>query len=303
MNKFSLTLATASLLGADALAADQLTPLSTFPWYEPRASATLLFDSADRQTALAETLQQAGTRRFSAVTGMPQLHFGALPDNLSLLDPLGPVLNERGKRWLSSADFEKKMGRGTGILTLGILREAGGAPGMQQSMSMMLNTRPTTTFTSLSLGYALTSRSALMAMASYGKTEGIGSPDSLLAQVSSVRTVAYSVGYVRRQWLADNDRLAVTLSIPARVRTGTLEYSGAAINLAPTPGALALGVPVLNLRPTATERDLEFSYTRLFGREGSKGRLTGALMWRFNPGHDANAPADALMGVRYSYGF
>jgi hypothetical protein len=303
MNKFSLTLATASLLGADALAADQLTPPSTFPWYEPRASATLLFDSADRQTALAETLQQAGTRRFSAVTGMPQLHFGALPDNLSLLDPLGPVLNERGKRWLSSADFEKKMGRGTGILTLGILREAGGAPGMQQSMSMMLNTRPTTTFTSLSLGYALTSRSALMAMASYGKTEGIGSPDSLLAQVSSVRTVAYSVGYVRRQWLAENDRLALTLSIPARVRTGSLEYSGGPVTADATPGAAALGVPTLNLRPTATERDLEFSYTRLFGREGSKGRLTGALMWRVNPGHDANAPADALMGVRYSYGF
>ncbi|MYN43364.1 hypothetical protein GTP55_28875 [Duganella sp. FT109W] len=303
MNKFSLTLATASLFGADALAADPPTPPSTFPWYEPRASGTLLFDVADRQTALAETLQQAGTRRFSVVSGVPQLHFGALPDNPGLLDPLGPVLNERGKRWLSSADFEKKMGRGTGILTVGILREAGGAPGMQQSMSMMLNTRPTTTFTSLSLGYALTPRSALMAMASYGKTEGIGSPDSLLAQVSSVRTVAYSAGYVRRQWLAENDRLALTLSIPARVRTGTLEYSGAAVNLAPTPAALALGVPTLNLRPTATERDLEFSYTRLFGREGSKGRLTGALMWRVNPGHDANAPVDALMGVRYSYGF
>jgi hypothetical protein len=300
MNKFSYALATASLLGADAFAAE---PQPISPWFEPRPNAALLFDATDRQAALADNLQQVGTRRYSALVGAPQLHFGALPDNLSLLDPLGPVLNERGKRFLSSADFEKKMGRGTGIFTIGVLREAGGAPGMQQSMSMMLNTRPTTTFTSLSLGYALSPRSALMAMASYGKTEGIGSPDSLLAQVSSVRTMAYSVGYVRRQWLAENDRLAITLSVPAKVRTGSLEYSGGPVAADVAPGAPVPGVPTLNLRPTATERDLEFSYSRLFGREGSKGRLTGALMYRVNPGHDANARPDMLMGVRYSYGF
>jgi hypothetical protein len=299
MNKFSFALATASLLGADALAAE---PQPTFPWFEPRPNAAWLFDATDRQAALADNLQQAGTRRYSGLVSTPKLHFGALPDNLTLLDLLGPVLNERSKRFLSSADFEKKMGRGTGIVTVGILREAGGAPGMQQSMSMMLNTRPTTTFTSLSLGYALSPRSALMAMASYGKTEGIGSPDSLLAQVSSVRTMAYSVGYARRQWLAENDRLAITLSVPARVRTGTLEYSGP-VAAEGVPGATAPGVPTLNLRPTATERDLEFSYSRFFGREGSKGRLTGALMYRVNPGHDANARPDMLMGVRYSYGF
>ncbi len=300
MNKFSYALATASLLGADAFAAE---PQPTSPWFEPRPNAAWLFDASDRQAALADNLQQVGTRRYSALAGAPQLHFGALPDNLSLLDPLGPVLNERGKRFLSSADFEKKMGRGSGIFTIGVLREAGGAPGMQQSMSMMLNTRPTTTFTSLSLGYALSPRSALMALASYGKTEGIGSPDSLLAQVSSVRTVAYSVGYVRRQWLAENDRLAITLSVPAKVRTGSLEYSGGPVAADAAPGAPVPGVPTLNLRPTATERDLEFSYSRLFGREGSKGRLTGALMYRVNPGHDANARPDMLMGVRYSYGF
>jgi hypothetical protein len=241
-------------------------------------------------------------RYAAALNGVPRLHFGALPDNLALLDPLGPVLNERGKRFLSSAEFERKMGRGTSILTVGILREAGGAPGTQQSMVSMLNSRPTTTFTSLSLGYALSPYSSLMALASYGKTEGLGSPDSLLAQVSSVRTVAYSAGWVRRQLFNSSDRLAVTFSIPAKVRGGSLEYNAAVPQ--PADGGLAvLGAQRLNLRPTATERDLEFGYTRYFGHDGNKGRVTGALMWRVNPGHDAIAPPDWLVGVRYSYGF
>ncbi|MHA4870192.1 hypothetical protein ACXZ1M_21090 [Duganella sp. PWIR1] len=302
MNKLSLTLATFGWLAADAAASDPFAFSQTPPLFEKRADTALLFGAADRQAALADSFVNDGARRYALVAGTPRLRFGALPDNLALLDPLGPMLNERGKRFLSSAEFERKMGRGTGILTIGMLREAGGAPGTQHSMAMMLNTRPTTTFTSLSLGYAMSPRSALMAMASYGRTAGIGSPDSLLSQVSSVRTMAYSVGYVRRQLFSADDRLAFTLSIPAKVRNGSLEFNGA-LPQAVSPGAAAFGTPTINLRPTATERDLEFGYTRLLGRDGSQGRVTGALMWRINPGHDANAKPDALMGVRYSYGF
>ncbi|TFW16489.1 hypothetical protein [Duganella callida] len=297
MNKLTLALATMGLIG-DAVAADPLA--ATFPYDKPAANAALLFDASDRQSALADSLQSAGARRYSAFAGAPQLHFGALPENQSLLDPLGPLLNEHGKRFLSSAEFSRKLGRATGILTFGLLREAGGAPGEQHSMAMMLNTRPTTTFTSLSLGYALSARSALMAMATYGKTEGIGSPDSLLSQVSAVRTMAYSMGYVRRGIFASSDRLALTWSMPAKVRSA-YDASGPAQADAAAPSYS--GVPTLNLRPTATERDTELSYTRFFGRDGSRGRLTGAIMLRVNPGHDANAPPDWLTGVRYSYGF
>lgn len=310
MNKLCLSLVTAGCCGG-ALAADPLAQTAPPPPFEPRADAALLFAATDRQAALDQALRGAA----------PRLRFGMLPATpaLDLLAPSGALapllLDGRGKRMLSSAEFEQKMGRGTGIVSFGLLRESGGAPGMQQSMSMLLSTRPTTRFTSLSLGYAFSPRSSLMAMASYGKTEGIGSPDSLLAQVSSVRTLAYSAGYVRRQLWADNDRLALTWSMPAKVRSGSLEYSGTA-SLAADAGApggvagaylasapAALGAARLNLRPTATEHDLEFSYTRAYGRDGSRGRLTGALMWRLNPGHDANAAPDLLMGVRYSYGF
>jgi hypothetical protein len=301
MNKLSLalTLMVAPLAGEAGAAASDPFGAQSVPLFEKRATSALLFEAADRQAALADSLRSDGAQRYAAFAGAPRLHFGALPENMNLLDPLGPMLNEYSRRILSSAEFEKKMGRAIGILTIGVLRETGSAPGTQHSLAMALATRPTTTFTSLSLGYMLSPRSSLMAMASYGKTDGIGAPDSLLAQVSSVRTVAFSVGYARRELFTSNDRLAVTVSVPAKVRSGSLE--GPALASQPgDPGAPAYGAPTLNLRPTATERDLEFGYTQMYGKQG---RLTGAVMLRVNPGHDANARPDWLTGVRYSYGF
>lgn len=305
MNKLSLTmLVIVSPLStaAGAATSDPLFPQQNGPAYEKRANSALLFEAADRQSALVDQLQTDGAR-YAAFSGAPRLHFGALPENLSLLDPLGPLLNERSRRYLSSAEFEKKTGRAVGILTIGLLRETGSTlGGGQPGTSWGMNSRPTTKFTSLSLGYALTPRSSVMAMATYGKTDGFGAPDSLMAQVSSVRTMAYSVGVSTRQIFTSQDRLAVTLSVPAKVRTGALQ-NGDSDGRSSYVNAQEFGAPTLNLRPTATERDLEFGYTTMVGKAGKMGKLTGAVMLRVNPGHDANARPDVLTGVRYSYGF
>ena len=305
MNKLSLTmLVIVSLLStaAGAATSDPLFPQQNGPAYEKRANSALLFEAADRQSALVDQLQTDGAR-YAAFSGAPRLHFGALPENLSLLDPLGPLLNERSRRYLSSAEFEKKTGRAVGILTIGLLRETGSTlGGGQPGTSWGMNSRPTTKFTSLSLGYALTPRSSVVAMATYGKTDGFGAPDSLMAQVSSVRTMAYSVGVSTRQIFTSQDRLAVTFSVPARVRTGA-QQNGDADTRVSYANAQEFGAPTLNLRPTATERDLEFGYTTMLGKAGKMGKVTGAVMLRVNPGHDANARPDVLTGVRYSYGF
>ena len=306
MNKLSLTMLVIVFplsTAAGAATSDAALPQQSTPAFETRANSTVLFEAADRQSALVDQLQTDGARRYAAFAGAPRLHFGALPENLSLLDPLGPLLNERGRRYLSSAEFEKKTGRAVGILTIGLLRETGSTlGGGQPGTSWGMNSRPTTKFTSLSLGYALTPRSSVVAMATYGKTEGFGAPDSLMAQVSSVRTMAYSVGVSTRQIFTSQDRLAVTLSVPAKVRTGA-QQNGDADTRASYANAQEFGAPTLNLRPTATERDLEFGYTTMVGRAGKMGKVTGAVMLRVNPGHDANARPDVLTGVRYSYGF
>ena len=210
-----------------------------------------------------------------------------------------PLLADRNRRYSSIAEFETHMGRAVGAVTAGILRETG--PGAERNTALALRARPTTAFTSLSMGYSVTPRSSVMAMATYGKTDGYGSPDSLMAQVSSVRTVAFSVGWTTREIFDNRDRIGITVSVPAKVRTGVQQGSGQAAYM----GSQAFGAPALNLQPTATERDIEFGYSTMVGRsrDGRGGKVTGAVMLRFNPGHDANAAPDWLAGVRYAYGF
>lgn len=227
-----------------------------------------------------------------------RLRFGALSGRDTAPES-GPLQSEHAKRFLTSAEFEQKLGRAVGIVSVGMLREKGSTLGVQQGQALALNARPTTTFTSVSAGYALTPSSSLVAMASYGKTDGFGSADSLMAQVSTVRTVAYSMGYARNRLWSDDDRLGLTFAIPARVRSGALEAGGASVQT----GTLSYAAPLLNLRPTATERDLEMTYSTPFGKDGRLGKVTGAVMFRVNPGHDASARSDWLTGVRYSRGF
>lgn len=208
-----------------------------------------------------------------------------------------PLLGERNRRYSSIAEFEAHMGKAVGAVTMGVLREKG--PGAERNTALAFRARPTTAFTSLSMGYAVTPRSAVMAMATYGKTDGYGSPDSLMAQVSSVRTMAFSVGWTTREIVDHRDRIAFTVSVPTKVRTGGQQGGTQAAWM----GSQAFGAPVLNLQPTATERDIELGYSTLLGRGGKSGRLTGAVMLRINPGHDANAQPDWMAGVRYMHGF
>lgn len=232
-----------------------------------------------------------------AAGGNSRLRFGTLE-----VDPHGASFNDHGKRFLSSAEFEQKLGRAVGIISVGVLRDVGAMVGSEHGLAMALNARPTTTFTALSAGFALTPTSSLVAMASYGRTAGFGTADSLLSQVSEVRTAAYSIGYSRSNLWRDNDRFGLTFSIPAKVRSGSLLLGGAVAQL-PDAGALGFGGQTLNLRPTATERDLEMSYTTLFGRDGRLGKFSTGMMWRVNPGHDATAKPEWLIGVRYTRGF
>lgn len=248
------------------------------------ANADTLFVALDRQSAMIDKVQASG----------PLLRLGA-SDHRLVPEPFWLPTSERNKRFLTSAEFEQKIGRAVGIVTVGILRENGVTLGNQQGLALALNASPTTTFTSLSAGYALTNDSAVLATVSSGRTAGFSTTDGLIAQVTSVRTTSYSVGFAANRIWNDRDRLALTLSMPSRVTSGSVQLSSALTQ--------NIDAGTLNLRPTAMERDLELTYSRTFGLDGKQGKLTSGVMWRQNPGHDASARPDWMIGVRFSRGF
>jgi len=281
----------AALIGP-AIAAD-------FPTVLPQPGA------ADKRVQMAPSWQYlinlpyANQLGIFSATGISGRFFGLEASGLAP-DTFGTPDLAPGQSFISSAEFEQKMGRAVGVFTVGVLRDSGYMLGSQQGAALAAS--PTTTFTSVSAGYALTRDLSVVGTASSGRTEGFSGSDSLLAQVTSVRTMAYSVGFAMHRIWNDHDSVGLTFSMPARVQSGTIQLSGAVPQGADT-STLITANQVLNLRPTATERDMEMTYTTRFGANGKRGRLTGSIMWREHPGHDAAAPPDWQVGVRYSYGF
>ena len=232
-----------------------------------------------------------------AVGEHSRLRLGLLYEGATGSDVL-PTLSPYARRTLVSAELEQRVGRAVGVLSVGMLRESGSLLGSLQGSALALNTAARTSFASFSLGYALAPQLSLVGMASAGHTAGFRNADSLVTQVSSVGTVAYSVGLAARQLFDSRDRFGLTLTVPTKVTDGALSLAGALVQR--EDGALSYVNRTLNLAPSATERDLEMTYSRPLA---DAAKLSAALMLRVHPGHDASSPRDLLLGLRYGRKF
>ncbi|MES2149071.1 MAG: S8 family serine peptidase [Pseudomonadota bacterium] len=226
-----------------------------------------------------------------------RLRLGVLTEGSAQGEVL-PTLTPYARRTLVSVEIEQRSGRAVGVFSGGILRESGSLLGSMQGSAMAFNSAARTMFISLSLGYELTPQLSLVSMASAGHTAGFQNADSLVSQVSSVGTVAYSAGLAARQIFSSDDRFGLTLTVPTKVTKGALSLTGAVAQH--DDGSLSYATRTLNLAPSATERDLEMTYSQPLDKVA---RLSGALMLRMNPGHEAQTPHDMLLGVRYSRKF
>jgi hypothetical protein len=226
-----------------------------------------------------------------------RLRVGVLTQGAAMPDVAWQTLSPVGRRQLLSTEYERRSARAVGIVSIGVMRESGSLLGSVQGDALALNATPRTAFIALSGGYTVTPRLTLVGMAAAGHTGGFNNVDSLVSQVSTVGTVAYSLGLSARALWDGSDRLGLTVSMPTKVTTGSISLSGAVAQR--EDGTLSYGTRMLDLRPSACERDFELSYTRALGG----GKLSGALMLRLHPGHDAGTPNDALLGVRYARRF
>ena len=245
--------------------------------------------------AMVRDAQQAG---LSVTLGdKRRLRLGVLYEGALGGDVL-PTMTPYARRALVSAELEQRVGRVVGVLSLGMLRESGSVLGSVQGGPLALDAAARTSFASFSLGYALAPQLSLVGMASAGHTSGFRNADSPATQLASVGTVAYSVGLAGRQLFNSSDHFGLTLTVPTKVTDGALSLAGAQVQH--EDGALSYVNRTLNLAPSATERDLEMTYSRPLDRVA---KLSAALMLRVNPGHDAASPRALLLGVRYGCTF
>ncbi|MCX7226336.1 MAG: S8 family serine peptidase [Burkholderiales bacterium] len=210
----------------------------------------------------------------------------------TLADQSAPV----AARSLATVELQKQMGNMTGVLTLGQLQETNSVLGLAGSGALALQAQGRTTFMTLAGSLPVAPKTTLSAMATLGLTAGYdNSAASLIEGASGSQTAAWSLGLARKDIWRNGDTLGLTLAMPLKTISGSLQvYS--AVSQSQVDGSLQYASQAASLAPSGTERDLELSYATPL-RIG--GKLSVLSQLRLQPGHDAEAPTQFGLGLRY----
>ena len=201
---------------------------------------------------------------------------------------------------LAIAEIQKSFGAITGVLTLGHLTETNSMMGMTGSGALALKATPQTSFITFAASNAVSEKTTFSVMASLGHTASYhNQAASVIDGASSSRTAAWSLGLARKDVFRSGDLLGMTASMPLRSMSGQMRVT-TAVGQNPDDGALKFATQHLALRPTGTQKDLEFAYARpiSFG-----GVLSAIIVTKFQPGHDAHAASQFAAGVKYQRAF
>jgi len=137
-------------------------------------------------------------------------------------------------------------------------------------------------------------------MATLGRTAAYDNAStSLIDGASASKSMAWSLGLSRQDILRHGDKLGFTLSMPLRTGSGTMQMT-TAVAQSQLDGSLQYATQSVSLQPTGMERDMELAYSTpmRFG-----GQLSALLQAKLQPGHDAQAPTQVGLGVKYVLAF
>ena len=214
----------------------------------------------------------------------------------TLADPSAPV----AARSLATVELQKQIGKVTGVLTLGQLQETNSVLGLAGAGALALQAQGRTTFMTLAGSMPVAPKTTLSAMATVGLTAGYdNTAASLIEGASGSQTAAWSLGLARKDVWRDGDALGLTLAMPLKTVSGSMQVYGA-VSQSQVDGSLQYASQSASLAPSGTEHDLELAYATPL-RVG--GKLSVLTQVRLQPGHDAEAPTQYGLGLRYVRSF
>jgi subtilisin family serine protease len=197
-------------------------------------------------------------------------------------------------------EVQKTTQRTTHVLSIGQLQETDAALGMSGTGAFALGAQTNTTFITYAGSADLGARTRVSFMATMGTTAGYDNQaTSVIDQVTASESAAWSVGLAHRDWLRDGDQLGLSVSMPLRTMGGSMHIT-TAVAQSQVDGSLQYATQSIGLAPTGTERDLQLSYSTPT-RWG--GTLTALAQVKYQPGHDAEAPTQYGVGLKFVKNF
>lgn len=194
------------------------------------------------------------------------------------------IVGEIARRWSSGSHLALQFGNMEE--TDGVLDSAGGG-------ALGLPSTSTTSFFGLNGRLALSERLALVGQASLGLTDPGSVENSLITEMSPVRSFGFGAALAGRNLLASSDRLTIAASQPLRV------YSGSAVVRRPigrtVEGRVISRSDTVDLEPSGREVDLELGYSLPLGR---KRELSFNWLTQLEPGHDSSGSPIHALAIR-----
>ena len=171
--------------------------------------------------------------------------------------------------------------------------EQGAWLGSVGSGGMSVNQKVQTEAVQFGAALNLAPKTVLAGSYSVGRTPTLQTA-GVVGVISDSVTEAMSVALVQRDTFIDGDGLSVSVSQPLRTRSGTISASLQS-------GVDADGNPVMSNRsfslvPAGRELMTELVYRAPLGRDRS---VSAVLAVRQQPNHDATAPIDAMVALRF----
>lgn len=178
-------------------------------------------------------------------------------------------------------------------LQLGTALEGDRLLGSEGGGALELPPASTTLFTGLAGTLRLNDGLELFGTATFGFTDPDRGADSLLKEVSALRSSSFAVGMARRELLVPDDRFTVAVSQPLRVEAGTAVFDRPVGWT--SDGRILRRRERISLEPNGREIDIELGYLLPLGTHGSVG-----INWlsQFEPGHDRDASPEHTLAVR-----
>lgn len=241
------------------------------------------------------------------VLGNPLLGFAPAHQFATLATPLGTHWTARLGFAHSHADLaasgdvqiaELSWAHDAGALniSLGQLSEQGLLGGYSKSV-LGLNQRTQTGGVTVSGAWALGARWTLAAAYSQTHTAAPAATGMLL-HATAIRTEGYGIGLVRADTWRAGDRLSFSVNAPLRARSGQLTYS--VVSGVTETGEPIYGEQTVRLADGGQEWATEVRYlARLHGLA----TLSAVAAWRLHPDHDASAPSQLAIGMRFNQPF
>lgn len=228
-----------------------------------------------------------------------RVRVGLLSDGMNRLYDAEADTHAPGSSSLWTTEFSQQTAARYLSVSVSQLREDSGLLGSRQDELFGLNSTAITTAVSVQGAWRLAPGLALAGRYTLGHTPAMRADgDTLLGEVSDVRTDAFALGLVRADAWRSGDRLSLSMSQPLRARAGTMKFHLPTGN--DSDGRMQYTARALELGSRARELRTELNYTTPLGPQQELGI---ALAHRVNPDHAEDAEDDRMFAVRWQLQF